>query len=266
MSVQAMYTAASGMDSMQTQLDVIANNLANMQTTAFKKARANFEDLMYRQEKYPGAEDSAGQFTPTGIALGMGSRVASTQTDFTQGTFNNTGGQLDVAIQGTGFFQITDPSGTTLYTRAGNFSKNANGNLVVGSATAGRLISPAITIPPDAINIVISPEGIVSVQQPSNQQLSQIGKIELANFINPEGLLKLGSNLYQQTDSSGSPTLANPGQNGLGLLQQGALEQSNVDPVQSMIDMITAQRAFEMNSNAIKTGDQVLQDVTQLIR
>ena len=159
MSVQTLYTAATGMTSLQTKLDVIANNLANMETTAFKEGRANFEDLFYQHEKYPGEQDSAGQYTPTGIHIGMGSRVQSVQNDFTQGTMQQTGNELDVAIQGTGFFQVMDPNGTTYYTRAGNFSTNANGNLVLGDSNVGRLIQPAITIPQDAQAVVISPEG-----------------------------------------------------------------------------------------------------------
>ena len=266
MSVQTLYTAATGMNSMQSQLDVIANNLANVGSTAFKAQRANFEDLLYRHEKFPGAQDSASQYTPTGISLGMGSRMQSTQGNFSQGSFQTTGNQLDVAITGQGFFQIKDPSGTIYYSRAGNFSKNASGNIVMGSANIGRLLEPAIIIPPDATQIVISPEGVVSIQQPSNQQLTQIGQIELANFINPEGLLRLGENLYSQTDASGAPTLANPGLQGLGTLSQATLEQSNVDPTNELIQLITTQRAFEMNSQSVKAGDQVLRTVTGLLQ
>jgi flagellar basal-body rod protein FlgG len=173
---------------------------------------------------------------------------------------------LDVAITGRGFFQVMDPSGTTLYTRAGNFSKNANGNIVMGSAETGRLLEPPITIPQDAMAIVISPEGIVSVRQPGSQQLSQVGQIGMASFINPEGLLKLGENLYSETDSSGAPTLSNPGQDGMGTLQQNSLEASNVEPVQELINLITTQRSFELNSQAVKAGDEILQTVANLRR
>jgi len=237
-----------------------------METTAFKKGRANFEDLLYQQEKYPGQQDSTGQYTPTGIAVGVGTRVSSTQTNFTQGAMQQTGGQLDVAIQGTGFFQVMDPSGTIYYTRAGNFSKNSNGNIVMSSANVGRLVQPAITLPTDTLAVTISPEGVVSVQQPNNQQLTQVGQIELATFVNPEGLLQLGQNLYAQTDSSGTPTLTNPGTNGIGTLQQGSLEASNVEPVTELIDLITTQRSFEMNSQAVKTSDEVLQTITSMRR
>ncbi|MGA2617017.1 MAG: flagellar basal-body rod protein FlgG [Thermoguttaceae bacterium] len=266
MSIQTLHTAATGMSSMQSKLDVIANNLANMETVGFKSGRANFEDLFYHYDKYPGTQDSASQFTPVGILLGMGSRLSSTQCNFQQGSSKTTGNDLDVAIQGQGFFQVKDPTGTVLYTRAGNFSKNANGQIVMGSANIGRLLEPAITIPVDATKVVISSAGVVSVQQPNSQQLQQIGQIELANFINPEGLLKLGENLYSQSDASGNPTLANPGLQGLGTLNQGTLEQSNVDPVNELIDLIATQRAFELNSQAVKAGDQMLQDVTGLIR
>ncbi len=202
MTIQALYSAATGMTAMETKLDVVSNNLANIETTAFKRDRANFEDLFYRHDKFPGAEDTAGQYTPTGIAIGLGVRTQSTQTEFTQGPIKQTGQELDVAIEGRGLFQVQNPDGMTLYTRAGNWSKNSNGNLVTGSASDGRLLEPPIVIPPDATAIVISPEGIVSVQQPGNNQLTQVGQIELASFINPQGLLKLGENLYKETDAS----------------------------------------------------------------
>ena len=254
------------MTAMETKLDVVANNLANMETTAFKRDRANFEDLFYRHDKYPGAEDTAGQFTPTGVQIGLGVRSQSTQTEFTQGPIKQTGQELDVAIEGIGFFQVKNPDGTTLYTRAGNWSKNANGNLVTGSASDGRLMEPPIVVPPDATAIVISPEGFVSVQQPGNNQLTQVGRIELATFINPQGLLKQGENLYTETDASGAPTLSNPGQDGLGLLRQNSLEMSNVEPVMELIDLITTQRAFELNAQAIKTSDEILQNIATLRR
>ncbi len=266
MSIQTFYTAATGMDSLQTKLDVIANNLSNMETTAFKKDRAEFEDLLYQHQKLPGVQDSSGQYNPVGIAIGVGSRVKATETDFSQGALQQTGGELDVAIQGPGFFQVLDPNGTTYYTRAGTLAKNANGNLVVGDANTGRLIQPAITIPQDAISITIGTDGKVSVQQPNNTNLSQIGQIELANFINPGGLLKLGENLYAQSESSGAPTLSNPNINGMGSLQQNELEASNVDPVSELINLITTQRSFEMNSQTVKSADEMLQTITSMRR
>lgn len=267
MSVQTLYTAATGMTSLETKLDVIANNLANIETTSFKRGRANFEDLFYRHEKMPGAEDAAGQYTPTGVSIGLGSRVASVQTEFRQGAFQQTGRDLDVAIEGPGFFQVVEPgTGDIVYTRAGNFSINANGELVIGSASTGRLLEPPITIPQDATAIAISPQGTVSVQQPNSPQLSQVGEIELVAFINPEGLLKLGENLYAETDASGAPTPGTPGQEGIGVLRQTMLEASNVEPVNELIDLITTQRAFELNSQAIQAGDQIMQLVATLRR
>lgn len=267
MSVQTLYTAATGMDSLQTKLDVIANNLANVNTTGFKRDRANFEDLFYRHEVLPGALDAAGQLTPVGTQIGLGSRVSSTQTDFDQGAFQQSNRQLDVAIEGNGFFRVIDPATSeTMYTRAGNFSINADGALVIGSAGTGRLLDPQITIPPDATGIVISPDGQVSVRQAGQATLQQLTQIQLATFINPQGLLKLGENLYAETGASGTPIEGTPGANGIGALRQNALEASNVEPVQELIDLITTQRAFELNSQAIQAGDQILQLVANLRR
>jgi flagellar basal-body rod protein FlgG len=266
MSVQTLYSAATGMSAMETKLDVIANNLANIETNGFKRGKANFEDLFYHQMKMPGAQDTAGQLTPTGIAIGMGSRVSSIQTEFRQGAFQLTGNELDVAIEGRGFFQVSDPNGDILYTRSGNFSINAEGQLVMGSATTGRLLEPPITIPEDATAISISAEGNVAVRVPGNSQLSPVGTIELATFVNPEGLLKLGENLFAETDASGTPTTGTPGQDGLGVLQQNALEASNVEPVRELIDLITTQRAFELNSQAVQVGDEIMQLVANLRR
>lgn len=267
MGIQTLYTAATGMTSLDTKLDVIANNLANIESTAFKADRANFEDLFYRHYKMPGVQDSSGQYTPTGISVGLGSTVSSTQTNFLQGAFQETGKPLDLAIEGKGFFQVLNPSsGETLYTRAGNMNVNANGDMVMGSASTGRLLEPGITIPPDATDIVISPDGIVSVKQPGSTTMSQVGQIQLAQFINPDGLLKLGENLYAETDASGAVIQGNPGQEGVGVIRQNMLEKSNVEPVTQLIDLITTQRAFELNSQCVKTGDEILQQITNLKR
>lgn len=267
MSIQTLYTAATGMNSLDTKLDVIANNLANSNTTAFKAARANFEDLMYKQLKLPGYQDPQGNFTPTGIAVGLGVRVQGTQTDFSQGNFQETDSPLDVAINGRGFFQVLDPfTGQTLYTRQGDWSINSNYQLVVGSAQTGYVIQPPITVPQDMTNIVIGSDGKVQVQQYNNLNYTIVGQLQLANFINPEGLFKLGQNLFQQTDASGPPLLANPGQNGLGTLNQSTLELSNVDPVNSLIDLITTQRSFEMTSQVVQAADQIMQLITNLRR
>lgn len=267
MSVQTLYTAATGMEAMQTKLDVIANNLANVNTTGFKKGRANTEDLFYRHYKFPGAQDQQQNFTATGTSVGLGTRVQSVQTKFAQGAFQNTDAPLDVAIEGQGFFQVQDPfTGQSVYTRAGNFSINANSQLVVGSAQTGRLVVPNITFPVDTQAISITTDGRVLVQQPGQNQLSQQGQLELAIFPNPEGLLKLGENLYQTTDASGQPIPSTPGQQGVGILRQGALEASNVEPVAELIDLITTQRSFELNSQAIQAGDQILQLISNLRR
>ncbi len=267
MSVQTLYTAATGMDAMQTKLDVIANNLANINTTAFKKDRANFEDLLYRNEVFPGMLDSNQTPTPTGSQIGLGTRVQSTQKDNRQGAFQDTGRQLDIAIEGPGYFQVSDPlTQQVMFTRAGNLDVNANGNLVLGSAQTGRLVDPPIQIPQDALAITISPSGQVLVKQPGNNQFAAVGQIQMAQFINPDGLLKVGENLYAQTDASSAPQQADPGTNGLGVIRQGSLEASNVEPVQELIDLITTQRGFELNSQAVQAGDQLLQLIANIRR
>jgi flagellar basal-body rod protein FlgG len=267
MSVQTLYTAATGMDAMQTKLDVIANNLANVNTTSFKRDRTNFEDLLYRNEVYPGMLDAQGAPTPTGVQIGLGARVQSVQTDYRQGTLEQTGRELDIAIEGRGFFQVIDPVSTnTLYTRAGNLDINANGQLVIGSAQTGRVLEPPIQIPQDATAVVINPNGEVMVRQPGSQTLNNVGQINMAQFINPDGLLKVGENLYQQTDASSAAIPSTPGQDGLGIIRQGSLESSNVEPVKELIDLITTQRGFELNSQAIQAGDQVLQQIANLRR
>ena len=267
MSVQTLYTAATGMDAMQTKLDVIANNLANVNTTAFKRDRANFEDLLYRNEVYPGILDSQQNPTPTGVQIGLGTRVQSVQTDYRQGTLEQTGRELDIAIEGPGFLQVIDPvTQNVMYTRSGNLDINALGQLVMGSAQTGRLLEPSIQIPQDATNIVISSNGEVRVRQPGQENLSQVGALQMAQFINPDGLLKVGENLYQATDASGVALPSTPGQDGLGVIRQGSLEAANVEPVKELIDLITTQRGFELNSQAIQAGDQILQQIANLRR
>ena len=267
MSIQALYTAGTGMNSMQAKLDVIANNLANTETTGFKADRANFEDLFYHQEKYPGTQDSSGAYTPTGIATGTGSRVQSTQSNFTQGSLQQTGNSSTWRSKDKGFSRSRIRRARFFTRRAGNFSQNANGQIVMGSANIGRLLEPAITHSQDATNISISTAGVVSYQVPSSQTQQQAGTIQLANFINPQGLLKIGENLYQETDASGTAQTGAPGSsNGMGTLQQGSLEQSNVDPVSSLIDLITTQRAFEMNSQTIQAGNECWQTINNLIK
>lgn len=267
MSVQTLYTAATGMDAMQTKLDVVANNLANINTTGFKRDRANFEDLLYRNDTYPGMLDAGQNPTPVGTQVGLGSRLQSTQKDYSQGAVQETGRALDIAIEGPGFLQVSDPqTQQILFTRAGNLDMNANGNLVIGSAQTGRLIEPPIQIPQDAMAIVISPNGSVQVRQPGNTALQQVGQLQMAQFVNPDGLLKVGENLYAQTDASNQAIAGDPGTNGMGTLRQGSLEGSNVEPTKELIDLITTQRGFELNSQAVQAGDQLLQLISNLRR
>jgi flagellar basal-body rod protein FlgG len=267
MSVQTLYTAATGMEAMQTKLDVIANNLANMNTTAFKRDRANFEDLLYRNKVFPGIQDAQQNPTPVGVEVGLGTRVQSTQKDYGQGTIEQTGRNLDIAIEGNGFIEVTDPvTSNPLYTRAGNLDINANGQLVIGSAQTGRLLNPPVSIPPGTTDVVISANGVVQVRAPGQTNLTAAGTITMVSFINPDGLLKVGENMYQATDASGQVQQGQAGQNGLGILRQGSLEKSNVEPVREMIDLITTQRGFELNSQAIQAGDQILQQIANLRR
>jgi flagellar basal-body rod protein FlgG len=266
MTVQTLYTAATGMEALETKLDVIANNMANINTTGFKKDRANFEDVFYRQYRMPGAEDGDGNRTATGIEVGLGTRVSSTQSNHEQGSFETTSNQLDLAIEGDGFFQVQNPNGDFYYTRAGNFGLNANGLLVLGSANNGYILEPNVTIPPEATDVVITADGQVQIRTQDSPNLQTVTQLQLAKFVNPDGLLKLGDNLYQKTDASGEPTVGAPGQQGFGNTRQGFLEASNVEPVTELIDLITTQRAFELNSQVVQAGDQIMQIVANLRR
>ncbi|QDT67759.1 Flagellar basal-body rod protein FlgG [Planctomycetes bacterium MalM25] len=265
MSFQSLYTAATGMQAMETKLDVIANNIANNSTTAFKKDRANFEDLLYRQHRLPGTLDADGNTTATGVEVGLGVRVSSTQSNFEQGALQQTDNPLDVAIEGDGFFQVQTSEGPQ-YTRAGNLNKNANGQLVIGSANLGYLVQPTVTIPQDATDVQISNNGQVFVRQPNNENLSQVGQLQLSTFINPDGLMKLGDNLYAATDASGPATQGNPGDPGIGVLASGSLEASNVDATTELIDLINTQRSFELNSQVIRAGDEIMELVANIRR
>jgi flagellar basal-body rod protein FlgG len=268
MPFQTIYTSGTGMLGMEKKLNTISNNLANVETTAYKKQRCNFEDLYYDNLRYPGSQDIQGEFAATGIAIGVGTRVTSVQSDFSMGSITETGRQLDVAITGEGFFQVTDGfTGEIFYTRAGNFSVNGAGTLTVGSAHYGRQVEPVITIPDGTEHIQIDDSGAVWIAQNGDrQQLMQVGQLELATFINPEGLLRVGENLYRQTESSGMAIANEPGYNGTGMLKSQHLEMSNVAPVIELIDMITSQRAYELNSKATQTGDQILQAVISIKR
>lgn len=267
MTLRAMYSAATGMRVNEFNLDTIANNLANAGTTAYKKTRTNFEDLYYQYLKPPGGVDANSQPSPLGIGTGLGARVSSTQLDHTQGNLLETGRNLDLAISGNGFFQIQDQNtGGILYARAGNFTINAQNQLILSSADQGRSLSPGITIPTGATNISISGTGQVSANTPPQTTVQEIGTIQLATFINPEGLLQIGENLYAETPASGTAVPNNPGQNGSGLLRQGFLEASNTEPVRELVDLIRTQRNFEMNSQVVQASDQLMQLVANLRR
>jgi flagellar basal-body rod protein FlgG len=266
MTLSALHSAATGMEAYEFNLDTIANNLANAGTTAFKRSRVNFEDLFYQHFKLPGAQDANGQFTPVGIHLGLGVRTAGVETDHREGSLLETGGKLDMAIVGDGFFQLQDPNGQIVYTRAGTFTVNADGAIVMASADIGRLMEPNITVPPGTTDISISGDGVVSVLEPPNQTPTNLGQIQTVKFVNPQGLIQLGENLYGVTDASGSPQVGTPGTEGRGQIRQGFLEASNVEPVRELIDLIKTQRNFELNSQVVQVADQLLQLVANLRR
>ncbi|HUQ71380.1 MAG TPA: flagellar basal-body rod protein FlgG [Planctomycetaceae bacterium] len=265
MLYRAMNTAASGMDAFIFNLDVIANNMANAGTTGFKRSRTDFEDLYYQYYKPPGASDNLGNIMPEGIFAGSGTRVRAVQPDFTQGSLVTTGRELDVAIEGKGFFQVSE-SGRYFYTRDGSFTTNETGTVVMASANRGLTLEPPLIVPPDTLRVSISADGVVSVQQAGSAQFQQLGTIQLASFINPEGLLSEGQNLFSPTDASGTALLTNPGDQGLGFLRQSYLEASNTEPVKELIDLIKTQRNVELNSQVVQASDQLLQLVSNLRR
>ena len=256
----ALWAAKTGLDAQQTKMSVTANNLANVATNGFKRSRAVFDDLLYQNVTQVGAATSQNTYSPTGLQLGTGVRVVATERSYTQGSLDNTGNPLDLAIQGRGFFQVLQPDGTLAYTRDGNFQANAQGQLVNSS---GYQVQPAITIPTGAQSVTIGSDGVVSVQIAGQSAPTQVGTLQLADFINPAGLQTVGGNLLVESAASGSPTTGNPGLTGLGTLVQGSLEASNVNVVQEMVDMIETQRAYEMNSKAVQATDQMLQFATQ---
>jgi len=243
-----------------TQLSTISNNLANVATTGFKRDRAVFADLMYQIKRQPGAQSTESSQLPSGLQIGTGVRVVGTQKQFTEGSLQVTEQPLDVAINGRGFFEITLPDGTSAYTRNGEFHMDANGQLVTAG---GLVIQPGITVPPDARTITIGDDGTVSVVQANNSAPTGLGNIQTVNFVNPAGLEAIGDNLFLETASSGNPQQGTPGLDGLGNLKQGTLEGSNVDVVEELVNMITTQRAYEMNSKVLSTADQMLQFITQ---
>ncbi len=259
--IRSLWTAKTGLEAQQFNVDVISNNLANVTTNGFKRQRPVFQDLLYQTLRQPGAQSSQTTQYPTGLQVGTGVSPAATARIFTQGNLQQTGGSLDIAINGRGFFQILLPDGTTAYTRDGGFQLDSQGQVVT---PLGFALQPAITIPADALTITIGGDGTVSVTQPGSASPTQVGNIQLADFINPGGLQAIGNNQYLETASSGAPTVGDPSTTGLGVLNQGYVETSNVSVTEELVDLITAQRAFEINSRAVQTSDEMLQRLTQL--
>jgi flagellar basal-body rod protein FlgG len=251
----SMWVAKTGLDAQQTRLNVISNNLANVNTTGFKRDRANFEDLLYQNIRQAGGQTSLTTQAPTGLMQGTGTRVVATEKIHAQGNMINTQNALDIAINGEGFFQITQPDGTTAYSRDGTFKLSNTGQLVT---SMGQPLAPAIVIPGNASSITIGEDGIVSVELFAGGGAQQLGQIQTARFVNPAGLQPLGGNLYKETVASGAPQLLNPGTQAAGTLRQGMLEASNVNVVEEMVNMIETQRAYEINSKAISAADGML--------
>jgi flagellar basal-body rod protein FlgG len=268
MAITALHSAASGLRALSTQIDVLANNLSNAETTAFKRSRVNFEDLMYLVQRQPGVANAQGDVSPSGLFVGLGTKVDNTQLDLTQGSLEQTNNPLDMAIQGNGFFAVKLMSGFgdgIGYTRAGNFYVNAKNELILGLGEGYRLVPP-INIPTGATNIQIGQDGTIQVLQPGSGTPRTVGQLQLSQFVNPQGLQLLGGSIYLPTDASGPALNGSPGTQGLGLIEQGFLEQSNVDPVKELVKLIETQRAFELNSQSIQTADQALQTVANLRR
>jgi flagellar basal-body rod protein FlgG len=251
------------MQSQQLTLDIIANNLANVQTSGFKRSRLDFQDLVYETLQAPGNASAQGREVPSGLQVGHGARAVSTYRLFIKGDLQHTGNPLDLAVEGDGFFQVLQPSGDIAYTQAGNLKKDSQGKLVTSE---GFPIQPEITIPQDAISLTIGVDGTVSVGQPGTLTAQQIGTIEMARFVNPAGLESLGRNLFRPTQASGDPILGTAGREGFGTLLQGFVEMSNVNVVEEMVNLIVGQRAYEINSRAIRTADEMMQTANNLVR
>ncbi|MEW6602194.1 MAG: flagellar basal-body rod protein FlgG [Nitrospirota bacterium] len=252
---RSLFIAATGMEAQRINIDVISNNLANVNTSGFKKSRADFQELMYQSLKTAGAVSAEGNEVPTGIQIGLGVKPAAVQKMFQQGDFVSTGNSLDLVIEGNGFFQITTPDGEIAYSRAGAFKMNSEGNLVNSD---GYPLEPAITIPANTLEITVSTDGAVSVLEAGNSTPTEVGQIELAQFINPGGLKAIGKNLFLTTGSSGDAVTGNPDSEGLGSINQGFIELSNVNVVEEMVNMIVSQRAYELNSKVIQSTDEML--------
>lgn len=269
MAIIALHSASSGLKALNTQLDVIANNLANINTVGYKASRVNFEDLMYLEQQQPGVENSNQDQRPTGLYVGLGVRVSGTQQSFAQGSPEPTANDLDFMIEGRGFFkvQVEDdlaPNGEA-YTRAGNFTLNSDGELVLANSNGRRLI-PIVNVPPDASKVDVSSDGIVLALLPGEQEAQEVGQIDLSDFVNPAGLRQIGENLWAESAASGPPIEGQPATGGRGSLSNRMLERSNVDPTRELIGLIQTQRAFEMNSQSIRAADDTLRAIGQLRR
>jgi flagellar basal-body rod protein FlgG len=268
MAIVALHSAATGLSALSTELDIIANNLANVNTAGFKGSRANFEDLLYQAKAQPGVENANGDQRPAGLFVGLGTRISNTQFDFSTGSPQETGRDLDLMVDGLGMFQVRilpEVGDGIGYTRAGNFFLNRDGEMVLGNSEGPR-VEPSITVPADAERVEVSADGTVFAYLPGQVDPSNVGQIQLANFVNPNGLRSIGGNLYVETSASGPPIQGNPGDGTLGTILQKFLESSNVDPVKELVSLIKTQRAFEMNSQSIQAADAVLEVIANLRR
>ena len=261
--IRALWTAASGMEAQQLNIDVISNNLANVNTTGFKRSRVDFQDLLYQTLRLPGGPSSGGTQVPTGMELGHGTRPVAIEKLFLQGDYQQTQNEMDIAIEGNGFLQVMQPDGQITYTRAGALKLDNEGRVVTSD---GLPLEPELTIPPEATKVSIAADGTVSVLVPGNPAPVEVGEIRLARFVNPAGLSSIGKNLFQQTAASGEATDGKPGEEGFGTVAQGSLEMSNVNVVEEMVNMIAGQRAYEINSKAIQAADEMLQMANNLRR
>ena len=259
--MRSLSISKTGMEAQQLQLDTISHNLANVATNGYKRSHAVFEDLMYLNLRQAGGNSGGESVLPTGLQVGLGARAVATARQFSQGNLQQTSNTLDVAVQGQGFFEIQMPDGTAAYTRDGSFQVNAQGQLVTNN---GYLVNPGVTIPQNAQSVTIANDGTVSVSLPGQANAQTVGQLQLTNFINPAGLDPKGQNLYTETTASGGPTAGTPGLNGLGTLRQGFVESSNVNVVEELVGMIQTQRAYEINSKAIQTADQMLARLAQI--
>jgi flagellar basal-body rod protein FlgG len=261
--IRSMYSAATGMEAQQLYMDTISHNLSNVNTTGYKRSKMEFQDLMYQTLKEPGIRNAEGEMAPAGIEVGLGVKPVATQRIFEQGSLNPTGNPMDVAISGEGFYQVSMPDGTIAYTRDGSFKQTSDGTIVTST---GYPISPQITLPEGAQDLGISKDGKVTVNLAGRNTSTEIGQIEIARFVNPSGLRALGENLFAESDASGEPVLETPGENGMGVILQGNSETSNVQVVEEMVNMITAQRAYEIVSKSIQVSEEMLQVANNLKR